>query len=86
MITPDSRTPNNEVDDLVPIRSFTNEFEADIAKAALDAFGIENMLSRDDCGGQRPHMSLGAGIRLLVRSHDAERAEEALASGVEEAN
>jgi hypothetical protein len=83
VITPASGLPNGDV---VTIRAFISESEAAIAKAALEAFGIECMLSRDDCGGQRPHLLLGAGIRLLIRSEDAERAEEVLASQTEESN
>jgi hypothetical protein len=71
-------------DEVVTVRTFISESEADIAKAALEAFGIECMFSRDDCGGQRPHLVIGTGIRLLVRSEDAERAEEVLANRGEE--
>ena len=76
---PDDRT----LEDLIAIRTFTSESEADIAKGALQAFGIECMLSHDDCGGQRPHLTLTGGIRLLVRPEDAERAEEALTADAE---
>lgn len=81
MTTPDSDATER---DLVTIRTFISESEADIAKAALQAFGIDCMLSRDDCGGQRPHLLMGAGIRLVTRSEDAERAEEVLANEAEE--
>lgn len=64
--------------DLVPIRTFINETEADIAHGALTAFGIESFLSHDDCGGQRPHLNLVGGIRLLVNPEDVAQAEEAL--------
>ena len=67
--------------DLIAVRTFLSESEADIAKAALEAFGIDCMLSHDDCGGQRPHLNMGEGIRLLVRSSDAGQAEEALTAG-----
>jgi hypothetical protein len=79
------KPPDSEATErgLVTVRIFASEFEADIAKAALEAFGIDCMLSRDDCGGQRPHLLLGAGIRLLTRSDDAERAEEVLTGGSE---
>ena len=83
MTVPFSEAANGEV---ITVRSFNSELEADIAKGALEAFGIECMLSRDDCGGQRPHLLMGAGIRLLVRSGDAERAKEVLASQTEESN
>ena len=64
--------------DPVPIRTFVSESEAEIARGALTAFGIESLLSHDDCGGQRPHLNLTGGIRLLVKREDTERAEEAL--------
>jgi hypothetical protein len=75
MTSPESDTPEH---DLTTVRTFTTELEANIAKAALEAFGIECMISRDDCGGQRPHLTMSGGIRLVTRSDDAERAEEVL--------
>jgi hypothetical protein len=70
--------------DLVTIRTFASESEAQIAKSVLDAFGIDSILSHDDCGGQRPHLTLTGGIQLIVNSADAERTEEVLTSQVEE--
>jgi hypothetical protein len=55
---------------LVAIRTYVNHFEADVAKSALDAAGIESMIRSDDCGGTRPHLWLG-GVALLVRPEDA---------------
>jgi hypothetical protein len=66
--------------ELVAVRTFISESEAEIAKGALTAFGIESLLSHDDCGGQRPHLNLTGGIRLLVRPEDLKTAEEALTS------
>ena len=66
---------------LTVIRTFLNETEADIAQGALTAFGIESFLSHDDCGGQRPHLNLVGGIRLMVNPDDAAQAEEALTAG-----
>ena len=63
---------------LIPIRTFISVSEAEIAQGALTAFGIESVLSHDDCGGLRPHLNLASGIRLMVRPDDAKRAEEAL--------
>jgi hypothetical protein len=70
--------------ELVTIRSFSSESEALVAKSALDAFGIESILSADDCGGQRPHLTLSNGIRLSIRSEDAEEARDVLANDGEE--
>ncbi len=83
MTAPGLNTTGGE---LVTLRTFLSESEADIAKAALEAFGIDCMLTRDDCGGQRPHLSVGTGIRLVTRSGDAERAEEVLANEGEKSN
>ena len=69
--------------ELVTVRTFTNEAEANIAKGALEAFGIDCMITRDDCGGLRPHLTLTGGLRLLVRADDAARAAEVLTSRLE---
>ncbi len=81
MITPD---PDATQPDLVAIRTFTSASEAGIAKGALEAFGIDCMISCDDCGGQRPSLLMSEGIRLVVRSEDAGRAEEVLTSEANE--
>jgi Putative prokaryotic signal transducing protein len=66
-------------DALVVVRTYTNNFDAEIAKSALEAAGVDTMLKADDCGGMRPHLWMG-GIQLLVRSGDVERAIEILDS------
>ena len=65
-------------DDLVAVRTFMNHIEADLAQSALEAAGIESAISADDAGGTRPHLWVGAGVRLLVRQADVERAVEIL--------
>jgi hypothetical protein len=80
----ESFAPASPNQDLIPIRTFISESEAEVAKGALTAFGIECFLSHDDCGGQRPHLTLTGGIRLLIRPDDAAQAEEALTAGIEE--
>lgn len=72
-------------DELITVRSFGSESEALVAKAALQAFGIDAMLSSDDCGGQRIHLAITEGIRLLVRQEDAHSAEQVLAPDIEQA-
>ena len=64
--------------ELVPIRTFLNHIDADLAKGALQAAGIESMISADDGGGTRPHLWTGMGVRLLVRDDDLEEAESVL--------
>jgi len=65
-------------DDLVAVRTFMNHIEADLAQGALEAAGIESVISADDAGGTRPHLWVGAGVRLLVRKADVEPAVEIL--------
>jgi hypothetical protein len=64
-------------DDLILLRTFINNIDAELAKGALEAAGIDSMIRADDCGGTRPHLWMG-GVGLLVRREDAERAEEVL--------
>ena len=63
--------------DLETIASFLTRIDADIACGALQAAGIEAMVAADDAAGTRPHLWMG-GVRLLVRSDDAERARAIL--------
>jgi Putative prokaryotic signal transducing protein len=65
--------PNIE---LVTVRSFDNEVEAEFAKARLESNGIQCFLSGDDCGGLRPALTFTNGIKLIVRADDVGRAEE----------
>jgi hypothetical protein len=65
--------------ELVTIRTFGNEFEAIVAKSALEAAGIECVIGADNCGGLRPSLSMSQGIKLVVKFGDAGRAEEVLA-------
>ena len=61
--------------ELVVVGTFLKHFEADLARSALEAVGIESVIRSDDCGGLRPHLWM-AGIQLLVRSEDAAYASE----------
>ena len=65
----------------IVIRRFQNGAEADLAKAILEANGIEAAVLRDDAGGMIPAMSLMSDIRLVVAPQDAEAAREVLEAG-----
>jgi hypothetical protein len=65
-------------DDLVVVRSFSNQFDADVAKSALDASGIDSVVQADDAGGMEPGLWPGRGVQLLVRAEDAKRARQVL--------
>ena len=66
--------------DLVVVRTYLNLFEAEVAKTALDAADVDSMIQADDAGGMRPHLWTGAGVHLLVRADDLERANEVLSN------
>jgi len=63
---------------LVVVRTFGDRIEAELAQSALEAAGIESMVRTDDMGGLRPHMALTNGVGLLVRSEDAQQADQIL--------
>jgi hypothetical protein len=64
--------------ELVVVRTFGDQFAADVAKTALDAAGIECFVRSDDAGGMRPGMWVGNGVQLVVRAEDVKRANEIL--------
>jgi hypothetical protein len=61
--------------ELVVVGTFLSQFEADLARSALEAAGIDAMVRSDDCGGMRPHLWM-SGVQLLVRTEDAAYASE----------
>ena len=68
-------------DDLVMVRRFDNEVEAEIARGELEASGIPAVVMKDDAGGMYPFLQGASGVRLMVTPDDAERAAEILESG-----
>jgi hypothetical protein len=65
--------------ELVVVHTFGNSTEADIARSALEAAGIDSMIQADTAGGTRPHLAwAGTGFRILVRADDAAAAREIL--------
>ncbi len=59
--------------ELVVVKTFLNRFEAEIAQGALEAAGIDSLISADDAGGQELGLWVN-GVRLAVRAEDAGRA------------
>lgn len=65
--------------DLIVVRTFSQRFEAEIAEGLLAAEGIDSLISADDCGGQRPDLSMRmGGVQLIVRQEEFERANQIL--------
>jgi hypothetical protein len=67
-------------DGIVVLRVFNTHIEADLAKSALEAAGIETAIAADDAGQMRPHMALTRGVAVMVRAQDVDRALDILNS------
>ncbi len=65
-------------DDLVVVATFGDRQEAELAKGALAAAGIDAVVRSDDSGGMRPAMTFSNGAQLIVRAVDAEPARDIL--------
>ena len=65
--------------DLVVVHTFGSRQEADLAKSALEAAGIDAMVQADSGGGMRPALAwAGVGYQVLVRTEDAQAARDVL--------
>src|SRR5215467_16184207 len=70
---------------LVIVADFSSEPEAEIAKSALEAAGIDAMIQSDTAGHMRTHIAWsGAGFRILVREEEAAAALEILKTPVQD--
>ena len=70
---------------LVIVQDFSKEPEAEIARSALEAAGIDAMIQSDTAGHMRTHIAWsGAGFRILVREEDAAAALEILKTPVQD--
>jgi hypothetical protein len=66
-------------DELVVVHSFGSSAEADLAKSALEAAGIDAMVKADSGGGMRPALAWsGVGFQVLVRAEDLQAARDVL--------
>ena len=66
--------------DLVVVHTFTSRPEAEMAKSALDAAGIEAMVVADDAGGTQPGLWEGRGVAVVVNRENEQAAREILDS------
>ena len=65
-------------DDVVVLKTFSNEIEAGIAQQVLQNGGVSAFIFKDDAGGMEPHLQRTVGVRLLVSRVDAESAHQIL--------
>jgi hypothetical protein len=70
-------------DDIVVLRKYGNEVEAQFAATVLEANGIPARVMADTAGGAFPSMALLFPVRLLVRAADADLARELLDTAAE---
>ena len=63
---------NEDDDGLYVIRSFSNDVDASLAEAVLEANGIPSTRISDDAGGMMPWLHSLHPIRLMVRRADVE--------------
>jgi hypothetical protein len=66
--------------DLVVVHTFSSRPEAEVAKSALDAAGIEAMVMADDAGGTQPGFWEGRGVAVVVNAEHEQAAREILDS------
>ena len=64
---------------MIAVGIYPTRADAELAQAALEAEGIQSVVSSDDAGGAYP-FDLSGGARLLVTEADAERAAAILAT------
>jgi len=60
------------------IATYPDEMSAEVAKTSLVARGIPAFVSKDDCGGMKPHLQMITAIRLMIRADDAAEAADIL--------
>ena len=65
-------------EEIVVLRVFDNELEAQMAQQRLQDSGVRTFIFKDDGGGMEPHLQRTNGVRLVLNSADAERAEDIL--------
>ncbi|MFP4040077.1 MAG: putative signal transducing protein [Desulfosudaceae bacterium] len=65
-------------DQLVTLKVFSTEVEAEMVKGRLLSEGIEAFVFKDDCGGMYPQLRLSQGVSLKVPSSQAARATDIL--------
>jgi hypothetical protein len=67
-----------ESNNMIILKSFSREIDAEVAVAYLESQGIETLIKKDDCGGNYPQLQLSSGVQLLINSSDEQAARSIL--------
>ena len=65
-------------ENLVTLRVYNSEIEAELAKGQLQGSGISAYIFKDGCGNMYPNLQLVTGIELKVHAGDEARAHDVL--------
>ncbi|WP_051283779.1 putative signal transducing protein [Desulforegula conservatrix] len=65
-------------ENLVTLRVFNSEVEAELAKGQLEGSGIPAYIFKDGCGNMYPNLQLARGIELKVQAVDESQAQDIL--------
>lgn len=65
-------------DEMVIVKVFGSETEAEIAKGRLESEGITALITKGDVGGMYPSLQQTEGVKLLVNQTDADEARNIL--------
>lgn len=68
------------MDNTVCVKTYNTRLEADLDRSYLQSLGIESIVTADDLGGAYPFpfQPNSAGVSLLVKKSDFEKAKESL--------
>ncbi|MCK4744457.1 hypothetical protein KAS41_00095 [Candidatus Parcubacteria bacterium] len=63
---------------LITIKTYNNRIEAEADSSLLKNYNIKSVVSADDCGGVRPHMTFTGGVQLLINEKNRKKAAKIL--------
>lgn len=67
-------------EEMVIIRRYNSELEANLARAELEAASVHCLILSDAGGGEAPHLQFANGVHLAVHRRDVEAAEGILSA------
>ena len=65
-------------EEVVVLKTFNNEIEAEMAQQVLQEAGVTAFVFKDDTGGMEPQLQRSNGVRLVVHRADVQHAHKML--------